>query len=329
MPLLYVRGSDSSVASRLNPSSVANAIGNATTTTKHTRQVIFCREFNGDSDLLAHSCARTLEGRQSRGGQLAALRVRPKRRCQSHWEPAAAADDDVIRVNGAEYRRVDSREDPPTADADPTAPPQLTPNTPGSQWALPPLASPQLSQQGSLPPPHPFADNTLAPGNTHHPDTTALGNHHHPSQDQLLMSFLQQNEQLLATRLIYKGRHLAVVCINVADDVSAESVIAAVLEARRMAQLADHPFVRLDIQATLILRKQINGVTHHRVFVGSSNTSLFPGRTMVFDGSAASVGFLRRNLAGVGVYERLLSAVAAESRDSLIYIPCLICKFFF
>lgn len=259
------------------------------------------------------------------------------------YPPPEHKDGDDLVINGIRFIRAEGEEEfgeedgmedmvggggnqtPPPSQRPPlTSPPQLTPQTPASRLNRPEdpgyasrslfpesdsdsdTAGPSARQRKPSQP----ASSNLQPGETGHLLTRDLGN-------EGLRAFLAANQYILKDRVIYRGKTFGVASFQVmSDHVSPQEICDMILKARDMLQVTNKPFVRFDIQATLVLKKIENGKEVRRLFLASSNTSLIEGRAMtLFPG--ANLNFLRQYFESISVHERVLMLASLESKESL------------
>lgn len=221
-----------------------------------------------------------------------------------------------------------------------SSPPTLTPNTPASRLERPEdpgyarRALFSESESDSDPEragtsnrrrrnhPRDRDRSQLQPGETGHPLTQDIGNAG-------LSTFLETNKYILKDRIIYRGKTFGVVSFKTnSNDISPQQICNMLLKAREMLNVTQKAFVKFDIQATLVLKKVVDGQDYRRLFLASSNTSLIEGRAMtLFAGS--NLSSLREYFERMSVYDRVLRLAATDSKESLECIAAIQMKLYY
>ena len=217
-----------------------------------------------------------------------------------------------------------------------TPPPALSPYSPASksQRRDPPTGVPRRAlsfdpeeagpSHAVLPlpnAPQPAVHRDPEPGTSASSATANIGGSDAFSQ------FMHQMRPLFDTRVIHRSAISASANIRIDDRGDPETIINAVLRARDMLQLRKKNFLKYDIQASLVLRREEEDESiSYSPFLASTNTSLFNGRPRVF---SSQVNDLREFLESISLHERVVEMAPKESKESLECIPSLVIKFFF
>jgi hypothetical protein len=229
----------------------------------------------------------------------------------------------------------------PEAPSPGSIPPQLTPNTPASKRQrldMTAAARRRLygeDEEEDAPGPSTAGgdhhwdvrdlirqSNGLAPGESGHPATKDLGNQNN------LAVFLESMRYAIQSRVIYRSDSMAEVLWRVDDRTDTQYIIDLIMRSRDMLGLAKKPYVKLEIQAGLILRKEIDGQERLRYFVPGGNLSIFESRTMLLFPNH-SLQNLRNYFDRLSLHERVLQKASTESKESLLSIVNLFMRFYY